>query len=204
MKTVIQKNMYIVAFLTGLCFLSVILRLSYNKYIDRLHFLEVAYDNLEVEIQRRHDIITRNLAVVRKYLNTERQIIDKLVTLNGLIENNADEAQQEHIKHDIITLLNRVNILLESYPDIKASSPYEFFIQSMKYTSLRITNKRNEYNAKVHDYNTFCRMFPYKNLTVFYGCFNIPFFEATLDAKKMVSVNHLLNSGKETEGDTIY
>ncbi|MBF0171287.1 MAG: LemA family protein [Nitrospinae bacterium] len=162
----------------------IVARFAYNKFVDKTHFLDIAYDNLEVEKQRRYDVVIHSVKAAREYLNIEGQILEYLVTLNGIIENNNTDVNKEKVKSQILELVSKLDAIVENYPEIKTDGPYTFLIKTIKNADMRVRYKRLIYNKKVHDYNLFCRLFPYNYFARLYGYHNIPFFQADKQAYK--------------------
>ncbi|KJR43882.1 magnetosome protein MamQ-II [Candidatus Magnetoovum chiemensis] len=171
--------------------------LVHNKFIDDMHFLDIAHDDLEAEIQRRYDLFKINTEAANQYLNIERQIFDELIKLNDIIESTLPlRTTKEEKENQIITLLNELTALAEAYPDLKSKGPYLYLIQTMKYSNDRVTQKRMKYVEKLYEYNLLCSVFPYSFFSRVYGYSNIPFYEAELEAKKEIELASFLKNDK--------
>jgi LemA protein len=166
-------------------------KLIYNKLVDEEHFLHIAYGRLEAEKQRRHDIITRSVAAVNKYVDMESRVLERLATLNGLIESRASESMQHETKTEIILLLNGLTLLAEDYPDLRSKGPYVHLMETLQETGKRVTEERMNYNKTAYEYNMFCRLFPFNIFARMFGFGKKPFFEAEKGAGTVPEIKEL-------------
>jgi len=174
--------------------------LVYNKLVDELHFLHIAHGRLETEQQRRYDIVTRTEAVVGEYVELERKIFSRLVTLNGFIEAAAPESTLREKRLEIATLMHKLTLLVEDYPDLKAKGPYIFLMDTIQETGKRVTEERLNYNNRAYEYNMMRQIFPYHIVALVSGFSKEPFFEADRGAETVPEVRGLYNDNIHKQG----
>ncbi|MBF0473308.1 MAG: LemA family protein [Nitrospirae bacterium] len=166
-------------------------RLVYNKFVDEEHFLLISKSRVEIEIQRRHDVVTRCIDAIRQYKQVEGDIQRHLMELNALIERKASKAEQTRVENEVMKLLTEMKILRESYPDLRADNPYLAIMRHIQHAGARIMEERLNFNERVYEYNTMLRVFPYDVFALIYDFKQEPFFEAPLNALKVPSFKEL-------------
>ncbi len=171
-------------------------KLVYNKLVDEEHFLHIAHGRLEATMQKRQDLVTGTISAVNSYVKIEGMLIERLVTLNGMIESGIGGSMQKGMKTEIIALLNNMALLAEAYPDLRSSGPYVYLMETLQYTGRRVTEARMEYNNRAYEYNMICRIFPFNLVSVFLGFGREHFFEAQKKAFNPVAIESLQMFGK--------
>lgn len=167
------------------------MRVIYNRLIDEEHFLHISHGILEAQLQRRHDINTRVISAVKKYVDIEKVIFKKLTELNGLIESDAGVALQDDLRGEIILLLNSLSVIVEAYPDLMAKGPYVFLMETMMETGRSVTEARMDYNKSVYEYNMYINILPYKMYALIHGFHKASFFEADHGAELAPEVGRI-------------
>ncbi|MES0337289.1 MAG: LemA family protein [Candidatus Magnetobacterium sp. LHC-1] len=180
-----KKKLFLVVIPLAAFFLTVAERdLVYNRLIDKQHFVHIAKSVVEAETQRRHDVVYGNMAVARRYVEIEKQVFEKLSTLNGMITDNAPASVRNNVQDEIIVLMRDLNLIAEAYPAIKAKGPYVFLMETMQDAGIRLSNARHNYNSILYEYNVFCRMFPFNIFARLSGFREEEFYEAVHGANK--------------------
>ncbi|MBC8412308.1 LemA family protein [bacterium] len=183
-----QKK-YAIMLLTLLMLFYMIGKLVYNKLVDEAHLLHISHGKLETEMQKRHDIVTRTIAAVNQYMETEEEVFNKLVTLNGMIEAGVGEPMLISARMEIIVLMNSLTFLKEAYPELRANEPYLYLMETLQATGRLVTEARMKYNESAFEYNMVRELFPYRIFSTLYGFDKAHFFEAEKGARKALSLD---------------
>ena len=84
-----------------------------------------------------------------------------------------------------------LNVIVERYPDLKASELYLNLQSSIESCENTIANARRNFNEKAKDFNQYLRRFP-NNVIAGFGDFEkMPYFEASEGAQNAPNVNDL-------------
>ena len=85
--------------------------------------------------------------------------------------------------------LSRLMVVVESYPQLKASETFVALQAQLEGTENRITVARMDYNTAVREYNVMTKRIPTSIVAGIYGYNDKPFFEAEKGAEKAPKVN---------------
>ncbi|MBF0538504.1 MAG: LemA family protein [Nitrospirae bacterium] len=180
-----KKRLFLVIIPIALVALMVAERdLVYNRLIDKQHFVHIARSRVEAERQRRYDIVYGNMAVAKRYIEIEGQVFERLSTLNAMIKQDASNQARDRVQDEIIRLTRDLDLITESYPNIKAKGPYMFLMETMQEAGTRVSAELHNYNRILFEYNVFCRMFPFNLFAHLSGFREEEFYEAVHGANK--------------------
>ena len=143
----------------------------YNALVRLRNFIAESWSNVDTELKRRYDLIPNLVAVVKGYAAHERDILERVVELRNRCAANhgpvADQARDEGI---LVAALQRLFVLVEYYPQLKADQNFLKLQGELINTENRIQAARRFYNGNVRDYRNRCESFP-NNLVARLGNF---------------------------------
>ena len=120
----------------------------YNRLVAVRNQAEKAWASIEVQLQRRHDLIENLVAVVKKYAAYEGDTLTAITSTRGLptdeqmhAANAQDSAQRVHEA--------RLLALAESTPALKADAAFTPLSDTLRGTENRIASARQFYNDAV-------------------------------------------------------
>jgi hypothetical protein len=144
-------------------------RIIHNKFVDEEHRLHIAFGKLEVEKQRRKELVAQSIAAVERYRDLEQKIHRRMVELNGQTHKRGTAALKPENLTSIIGLIGEMEILLEQFPALRSKEPYAHLMETIQHAGLRVTNARLQFNERIYEYNLMCRMFPYRGFALVFG-----------------------------------
>ena len=161
---------------------------KYNNLVTLKENVDNAYANIDTQLERRADLIPNLVNTVKGYMNHEEKVISDVTTAreNLLKANNAKELSEANSKLD--TALNALMVVVENYPDLKASQNFINLQDELAGTENRISVARKDYNDAVKEYNTEIKKFP---SNVIAGMFNFDkkaYFEVSDNKKEVPEV----------------
>ena len=128
------------------------------------------WSQVENQYQRRADLVPNLVATVKGYASHERETLEAVVSarakvgsiqVDGGIINNPEALQQfEAAQSQLSSALKRLLVVVERYPDLKASQNFLALQSQLEGTENRISVARRDYIAAVERYNTEIRTFP--------------------------------------------
>ena len=143
----------------------------YNKLVALKNRFKNAFSQIDVQLQRRYDLIPNLVETARKYMEHERE------TLTAVIEarNEAAAAAKAAASHPddgkavrslggaeslLGGALGKFFALSENYPDLKANTTMSQLMEELSSTENRIAFARQAFNDAVMEYNTYREQFP--------------------------------------------
>jgi hypothetical protein len=132
---------------------------AYNSLITLRNSVEQALSQIDIQLNRRSDLIPRLVEIIQTYQTHEQTIQTKIAELRIQI-NTTNEAKA-------ITPI--LTALTENYPDLKAGNQYQKLQHSLEETEQRIAHARDYYNQITNFYNTRLETIPDKYLATLAG-----------------------------------
>ena len=150
----------------------------FNKYIIKV---DEALSGIDVALAKRYDTITKMIEIVKGYSKHEKEVIFETIKLRQ--DMNVKEKLEENKKMD--NNLNKINITLENYPEIKANDNFMLLQKSMIEVEEHLQASRRIYNSNVSIYNQFLNTFPSNIIGKIRKLKEKPFFEAKEEQVKI-------------------
>ena len=153
----------------------------YNRLIRARNRVDTAWSDIDVQLQRRHDLIPRLVTAVDQYAKYERATLEAVTELRAEAMQIADVRARGKLEEKLSAGIERIIALAENYPDLKANENFMSLQNELVETENYLQFARRYYNASVRDYNTMTETVP-SNLIA--GWFNFTpreFFQKTSD-----------------------
>jgi LemA protein len=143
----------------------------YNQLVALKNRFQNAFAQIEVQLKRRYDLIPNLVETAKAYMSHERETLEAVIkarnaALNGLgaaAANPGDSvAMQTLAGHEsaLTGALGRLNVVMEAYPDLKASQNMMQLSEELTSTENKVAFARQAYNDQVMNYNTYRQSFP--------------------------------------------
>lgn len=169
-----------------ICFLWVIATTNlFNKLIVKV---EEAESGVDVALEQRYDVLVKLLDVTKGYAKYEASTLESIVSLRKPVE-NAPISEKQSYSNDLSSALNKLNIVLEQYPDLKASQNYLKLQEASVEVEDNLQAARRVYNANVSTYNQKLVVFPNSVIANWKKYTKRDFFEAEPSKRKDVEFN---------------
>ncbi|HZK02647.1 MAG TPA: LemA family protein [Anaerovoracaceae bacterium] len=150
----------------------------YNGIVRKRNTVESAWSNIDVQLQRRFDLIPNLVESVRAYAKHERELFERIAVLRTTFERATSPKEIGEIDQQMSLAVKRLFAIAEGYPDLKASQNFLMLQESLAGTENRIAYSRNNYNHAVMSYNTAIQTFPGVLFAGLFGFRLKEFFEA--------------------------
>ncbi len=160
---------------------------KYNKIVTMNEKVANEWSNVETQYQRRADLIPNFVNTVKGAAAFEQE------TLTRVIEARAKATQvtvdpsnitPEQLKEfqaaqtEVSSALARLMVVVEQYPELKATQNYRDLQVELEGTENRISMARNNFNEAARSYNTYIKQFPTNLIAAITGFKERPYFEA--------------------------
>lgn len=130
-----------------------------NSLIARRNRVHQCRSGICVALKQRNDLIPNLVATVKTYMVHERGVLEKISELRSKALSASERGQIED-GNEISSLLTRLNIAVENYPELKADSQFLNLQARIAGMEDELQAIRRTYNAAVTDYNNAIEMFP--------------------------------------------
>ncbi|MDR5904825.1 LemA family protein [Franzmannia qiaohouensis] len=143
----------------------------YNSLVALRNRYQNAFAQIEVQLKRRYDLIPNLVETAKAYMSHERDTLEAVVqarqgAMNGLAaaaEKPGDPqamAQLSSAEGALGSAMGRLNVVMEAYPDLKASANMQQLSETLTSTENRVAFARQAFNDAVMQYNTYRQRFP--------------------------------------------
>jgi LemA protein len=138
---------------------------SYNRFVRQRNLVAESWRQIDVELQRRHDLIPNLVQTVQAYATHERQVFDDIARARAAavqVRSTAgdDRAQRATAENALSRAVVGVVAVAEGYPQLKASANFLALQRELVETEDRIAAGRRFYNGNVRALNTRVQAFP--------------------------------------------
>ena len=152
----------------------------YNKLVSLKNRFKNAFAQIEVQLKRRYDLIPNLVETAKGYLSHERETLEAVISARNQALAGLQAAAQDPGNADAIkglasaegmlgSALGRLNVVMEAYPDLKASANMMQVSEELTSTENRVSFARQGYNDQVTEYNTYKQTFPSVVFAGFFG-----------------------------------
>ena len=151
--------------------LSMILVGIYNKLVTFKNRFENAFSQIEVQLQRRYDLIPNLIETVKGYMKHEKETLEAVIKARNEAAGSLQAASKNPGDASAIAglagpegmlggALGRLFALSESYPDLKANQNMANLQEELSSTENKVAFSRQAFNDSVTAYNTYKQTFP--------------------------------------------
>jgi LemA protein len=153
----------------------------YNRLVGGRNQVSTAWSDIDVQLQRRHDLIPRLVSAVDQYAKYETATLEALTELRTEAVQVADIQAKGKLEAKISEGLTRIIALAENYPDLKANENFLKLQSELVETEDYLQFARRYYNGSVRDYNTMTETVPSNLLAGWFGFGPRVFFQKASD-----------------------
>ena len=132
----------------------------YNRLIRSRNRVDAAWSDIDVQLQRRHDLIPRLVTAVDQYAKYERATLEAVTELRAEAMQMADVRAKGRAEEKLTAGIERIIALAENYPDLKANENFLSLQNELVETENYLQFARRYYNGSVRDYNTMTEAVP--------------------------------------------
>jgi len=163
----------------------------YNGLVKKRVGTDNAWSQIDVQLNRRYDLIPNLIETVKGYAGHEKDTLDAVVKARGAAmgANNGSEKQRAGAENMLTGTLKSLFALSESYPDLKANQNFLALQEELASTENKISFARQHYNDSVGEYQTALQVFPSNVIAGLFSFKNREFFEIEEDFKETPEVN---------------
>lgn len=171
----------------------------YNSFVTLEEQVSQSWSQVENVYQRRADLIPNLVEVVKGYAKHEQE------TLQGVVDARSKMGGQVNVSKDVLnnpqafakfqqmqgalsSALQRLMVVVEKYPDLKADKRFGELQAQLEGTENRIAVERRRFNESVQNYNQTVRRFPANIIAGMFGFSKKEYFKADVGSEKAPKV----------------
>ena len=176
--------MILLVILAGVLLLPLIyLIASYNRLVTLRTHLRESWSDIDVEMQRRYELVPNLVETVRGYAAHERSVLEEVTQLRNQAVQSTGSATMQAVDESALEIgVQRLLAVAESYPDLKADTHFLALQRELSLTEDRIAAARRFFNGNVRDLNEMCQSFPSGIIASMFGFQGADYFEVSSEA----------------------
>jgi LemA protein len=133
---------------------------AYNSLIKERNRVDTAWSHVDVQLQRRSDLIPNLVATVKGYASHERETFERVTQARGASNSASTPAEQAQADGFLASALRQLFAVAEAYPELRASENFQNLQEELSDTEDKIAVSRQIYNDTVLTYNNTVQQIP--------------------------------------------
>ena len=168
--------------------------INYNHLVKLSQAVDSQWAQVQNVYQRRADLIPNLVATVSGAANFEKSTLTEITAAraslgqvkidpNSAPSDPARLAAFDQAQSQLSSALSRLLVVVERYPDLKATENFRDLQAQLEGTENRISVERRDFNTVVQKYNTAIKSFPELFYAGAFGFHEKPYFASTAGAE---------------------
>ena len=162
---------------------------SYNGLVDREVKVDQTVADLEVQLQRRFDLIPNLVNAVKGALTQEQTIIGQVTEARTRYAGAASSDDKIAAANQLEGALSRLLVVVENYPQVASLQNVRDLQVQLEGTENRVAQARRTYNEAATSFNGAVRRFPRSIIAATFGFDKRVLFTATPGADTAPTVD---------------
>ncbi len=132
----------------------------YNSLVTLRQRVKNAWSQIDVQLQRRFDLIPNFVETVKGYMGHEKDVLTKVTELRSSWATASSVSEKVDLDNQLSSTLKTIMAISENYPELKANQNFLDLQEELRNTENKISYSRQFYNDTVTRYNTKLELFP--------------------------------------------
>ena len=162
---------------------------SYNSLVTLRQRVNNGWSQIDVQLQRRFDLIPNLVETVKGYTKHEETVFTKVSELRTSWAKASTVAEKAEISNQLSGALKTIMAVSESYPELKSNSNFTELQQELQNTEDKISYSRQFYNDIVTKYNTRIQVFPTSIVASMFHFESADLFKVSEEGRQNVKVS---------------
>jgi LemA protein len=134
---------------------------GYNRLVRLRQEVNTGWANIDVQLQRRADLIPNLVETVRGYASHERSTFEEVTRARAALQRAGSPAEAAAADEGLTAALFKLFAVAEAYPELQASQNFLELQEELTDTEDKISAARRYYNSTVMHFNTATQTFPW-------------------------------------------
>ena len=171
----------------------ILVYILYAGVIRKKNQVLEALSGIDVQLTKRYDLIPEALAIAKRYMQHEQNLLTELIELRNAASQHVKDAQVDELPQSFSQAnalgkgMTRLFALAENYPDLKADKLMARAMDLYHDIELDLAAARRFYNSAVKELNNATEIFPSSTVAKMIGIKAYPFFQAEAQARDKIS-----------------
>jgi len=158
-------ELWLIILLIAAAVIAIFLIFTYNALVRLRNLVDEAWNQISVQLKRRHDLIPNLVNAVKGYMDFEQETLTRVIEARSAAVaaqegGPANAGQAAQAENFLTGALRQLFALVENYPDLKANQNVLQLQEELTTTENQIGFSRQHYNASVREFNTSVQTFP--------------------------------------------
>ena len=163
--------------------------ITYNNFIKLKNMVKEAFATMDVYLKKRWDLIPNIVETIKGYAKHEENTLKEVVELRNSSYDSMSDDEKVKANQRISKDINKIMLLAESYPDLKASTNFQDLSRELSKVEEDIANSRKYYNGAIEMFNNKVEMFPSNIFAKLFGYKPKEMFETDEQERENVKVS---------------
>ncbi len=141
-------------------FIVIFIIFIYNNLVTLRQRVQNAWGQIDVQLQRRFDLIPNLVETVKGYMAHEKDTLTKVTELRSSWSEAKTIEEKVDLENELSNTLKTIMAVAENYPELKANQSFNSLQDELSTTENKIAYSRQFYNDTVTKYNTKLELFP--------------------------------------------
>ena len=167
------------------CFIAISFK---NKFVVLLSRVKNAWSQIDVQLQRRFDLIPNLVETVKGYAAHEKGTLEAVIAARNQYVSAGSVQEKMEASNQLTGVLRQLFAVSEAYPDLKSNTNFLQLQEQLKEVEDKVAYARQFYNDTVTKYNQSIQLFP---ASLFAGLFHYveePLFQAVTGSQEVPKV----------------
>lgn len=133
---------------------------TFNRLVALRNKREEAWSGIDVQLQRRADLVPNLVETVRGYQIHEREVLEEVVTARSALQEASGPAEAGRADDALDSALGRLFAVAEAYPELEAAEQFLALQRQLTEIEEELAFARRYHNATVEDLNTAVQSVP--------------------------------------------
>ncbi len=162
---------------------------AYNALVILKKRGQNAWAQIDVQLNRRHDLIPNLVNAVKGYMKYEQDTLQKVIDARSKAVASSNPKEKMEAENQLSGALGRLLAVFERYPDLKANTNVSDLTKELTETENKIAYARQFYNDVVTRYNTKLMVFPSNIVANIFHFNEMMLFEAPSQSREVPNVD---------------
>ena len=139
-----------------------------------------------MQLKQRHDLIPQLLETVKGYMKHEEKVLINVTAARSGAINASTISEKIAAENQLTSALSGLNIAVEAYPDLKASSNFMQFQEEISDIENKLSAVRRFFNSSTKEYNNAVETFPSNMIASMFSFKKEPMFDLGVAQRKQL------------------
>lgn len=162
---------------------------SYNGLVTKRNDVKQQFANIDVQLQRRYDLIPNLVNAVKAALGQEQAVFGQIAEARTKYAGANSQDEKIAASNELGGAIGRLLVVMENYPQLQSNQTIRDLMTEVSGTENRISQERRVYNDVATKYNNAIQTFP-RNITAgIFGFDDAKLIETTAEVKQTPKVD---------------